>query len=141
MTTADQATTSPATMATTAAGDDLDRLVALNPVEIDLLPWEPLPGSPGAHLKVLWRFGDIVQGLLHYTPGATSAGEPHLAAHHHIWVVSGAVTIAGRRLTAGSYIHVPPGVAHPTTDVGPEGCTLLLMYRPNGPQIPGRPAR
>jgi hypothetical protein len=114
--------------------DDLDRLIAYNPVEIDGLGWEPMADLPGVSHKVLWRHGDIVQGMLHYQPGASSPGEAHLAAHHHLWIVSGAATIAGRRLTAGSYAHIPPGVEHPTEDVGPEGCTILMMYRPNAPR-------
>lgn len=109
----------------------LDSLLALNPMEIDLLPWEPVPDCPGVSEKVLWHLGTFVQALVRYEPGASSPGEPHLAAHHHIWVVSGAATIAGRRLVTGSYLHVPPGVVHRITDVGPEGCTLLQMHRPH----------
>lgn len=111
----------------------LQDLLALNPVEIDLLPWQPVDGCPGVHEKVLWRFADYVQALIRYEPGASTPGEPHLVAHHHIWVVSGAATIAGRRLTAGSYMHVPPGVVHRIADIGPEGCTILQMHRPHAP--------
>jgi hypothetical protein len=41
---------------------------------------------------------------------------------------------AGVRLTAGSYAHVPPGVSHPATDVGPDGCVLMQMHRPHPPR-------
>ena len=114
--------------------EDLLGLRALSPMEIDQLPWEDVEGYPGVHQKILWRLGDIVESLVRYEPGTSSPGPAHLAAHHHIWVVSGAATIAGRRLLAGSYAHIPPGLDHPTTGVGPEGCTLLVMYRPHGPQ-------
>ncbi len=111
----------------------LESLLALNPVEIDLLAWRPVEGHDGVFEKVLWRFGDYVQALIRYEPGASTQGEPHLVAHHHIWVVSGAATIARRRLVAGSYMHVPPGVVHRVEDVGPDGCTILQMHRPHAP--------
>ncbi len=116
-----------------ATREALESLLALNPVEIDLLPWRQVDGYPGVFEKVLWRFGDYVQALIRYEPGAGTPGEPHLVAHHHIWVVSGAATIARRRLVAGSYMHVPPGVVHRVEDVGPEGATLLQMHRPHAP--------
>jgi hypothetical protein len=118
--------------------ESLETLYAVNPVEIDGLPWTDVSGSPGVHEKVLWRLGAYVQALIRYEPGAETVGEPHLAAHHHIWVVNGAGTIAGRRLVQGSYMHVPPGVRHPVGDVGPEGLTLLQMHRPHAPVEAGR---
>ena len=111
----------------------LEQLVALNAMEIDGLPWEPVPDCPGVYEKELWRLGDFVQALIRYNTGATTMGKPLLAGHEHIWVVSGAATIAGRRMLAGSYLHVPPGQRHPVEDVGPEGCTLLQMHRPHAP--------
>ncbi|MGZ4650925.1 MAG: cupin domain-containing protein [Kineosporiaceae bacterium] len=111
----------------------LDDLYSLSAAQIDLMPWEPVPGSSGVHQKVLWHLGTFVQALVRYDQGATGDGEPHLAAHHHLWVVSGAATVAGRRLDAGSYMHVPPGVRHRVEDVGPEGCLMLQMHRPHAP--------
>jgi hypothetical protein len=129
---------------TTTAPDDL--FLALDPRQIDRLPWVPLPSSTGAVYKVLWcspragdaagrpdgRAGRTVQTLVHYHEGGRSRGEAHPDAEHHVWVVSGAATIAGQRLGAGSFAHIPPGLAHPTTDGGPEGATLLILYRPAG---------
>lgn len=120
-------------MIVTKGRESLESLQALNPQEIDGLPWAPVDGLPGVYEKVLWHLGSYAQALVRYEQGATSAGEPHLAAHHHIWVVSGAATIAGRRLTAGSYVHVPPQVRHAVENVGPEGCLLLQMHRPHAP--------
>ncbi len=108
-------------------------LTCVTSAQIDLMPWEPVPGSSGVHQKVLWHLGTFVQALVRYDEGATGQGEPHLAAHHHLWVVSGAATVAGRRLVAGSYMHVPPGVRHTVEDVGPEGCVMLQMHRPHAP--------
>ena len=111
----------------------LGELFSLDSAQVESLPWEPVPDCPGAARKVLWQLGSFVQALLHYEPGAQGGGQAHLAAHHHMWVVSGAATIAGRRLTAGSYMHVPPGVDHPVTDVSADGLVLLQMHRPHAP--------
>ena len=118
-------------MGTMSGRESLQQLYALSPAEIDLLPWEPVPGCPGVQEKVLWQLAGFTQALIRYQPGSSSAGEPHLAAHHHIYVLAGAATIAGRRMLAGSYLRVPPGVRHPIEEVGPEGCTLLQMHRPH----------
>ena len=108
----------------------LTLLYSLGAKEIDALPWEGVPACTGVHQKVLWRLGGFVQALVRYEPAATTPGLPHLAAHHHIWVVFGTVTIAERRLVAGSYMHVPPGVGHAAT-AGDDGCTILQMHRPH----------
>lgn len=112
--------------------DALTLLYSLEAQEIEALAWEDVPACTGVQQKVLWRLGGFAQALLRYAPAATTSGLPHLAAHHHIWVVSGTVTIAGRRLAAGSYMHVPPGVGHEAT-AGDAGCTLLQMHRPHPP--------
>lgn len=113
-----------------AGSEALDALLVLDPIEIAQLPWQAVPGCPGVREKELWRFGDFVHALIRYEPGSSTPGRPHLAAHHHIWTVSGNATIGGRPLVTGSYVHVPPGVEHPVRDVGPDGCTLLQVHRP-----------
>jgi quercetin dioxygenase-like cupin family protein len=61
-----------------------------------------------------------------------------MAAYHHLWVISGAAAIAGRYVTAGSYLVIPPGVAHTVSDVGADGCLMLQIHRPlEGFDIPG----
>jgi hypothetical protein len=108
-------------------------LVTLDPAEIDKLPWQPVPACPGVSEKELWRRGDFVDALIRYEPGSATRGGPHTTADHHIWVVSGAATVAGRPVEAGSYVYVPRGIAHPIRDIGPDGCLLLQMHRPSGP--------
>ncbi len=105
-------------------------LVTLTPDDIDAIAWQPVTGCPGVRAKEWWRHGDVVDALISYEAGAGTPGVPHLAAHHHVWVISGTATVAGRLVTAGSYVYVPPGVAHPIREVGGEGCTLLQMHRP-----------
>jgi hypothetical protein len=114
--------------------DALHDLQVLDAEQIEAMPWRAIAGSVGVEQKVLWSLGGFTQALIRYTPGSTTPGEPHLAAHHHVWVQSGDITFAGRRLSTGSYAHVPPGVAHAATDVGAHGCTLLQMHRPHPPR-------
>jgi glyoxylate utilization-related uncharacterized protein len=108
-----------------------DTVSSLSPAEIDQLPLLPVAKIAGVHVRELWRRGDFVDALIVYEAGATTPGLPHFGADHHIWVVSGEVTIAGRQLAAGAYVYVPPGAAHPI-NAGQEGCTLLQMHRPHG---------
>ena len=112
--------------------DALSALYCLDARAVDNLQWDNVAHCAGVEQKVLWWLGDFVQALLRYAPGSATPGVPHLAAHHHIWIVSGAVTIAGRALGQGSYLHVPPGVAHPAV-AGEGGCTMLQMHRPHPP--------
>lgn len=107
-----------------------DTLMVLGPGEIDRLPWRPVPDCPGVRVADLLRFDDAHDALISYQPGASTPGHPHTGAHHHIWVVSGSASVAGRRVVAGSFVYVPSGTAHPIDEVGPEGCTLLQMHRP-----------
>ncbi|MEU8233339.1 cupin domain-containing protein [Actinoplanes sp. NPDC048967] len=103
-------------------------LMTLDPMEIDQLPWWPVPECPGVIAKELWAAGDRHDALISYGAGCVTPGRSHPGAEHHIWVVSGSASIAGRHVVAGSYLHVPPGTAHPIT-AGPGGCLLLQMHR------------
>jgi hypothetical protein len=116
--------------------DSLNSFVALDPAEVDALPWEEFPGHPGLFQKMLFRHHSIAVSLLHFSYGTVGHGEPHYAAHHHIWVTAGSATIAGKRVTPGTYLHIPPGTPHPTTEVSAEGMTMFYMYRPTGPEVP-----
>lgn len=109
-------------------------LRALDASEIESMPWVDVPGSPGVRAKTLWQFGDFTQALINVRPGAVVPGEAHLAAHHHIWIVSGRATVAGRVMGAGSYLHVPPGIEHEISGVGLDGLTFLQMHRPHAPR-------
>jgi quercetin dioxygenase-like cupin family protein len=115
------------------ASNALHDVQLLDAQEVEALSWTAVAGCAGVSQKVLWHLGGFTQALIHYEPGASTPGEPHLAAHHHVWVTQGELTFAGRPVTAGSYAHVPPGEPHPAGDVGPEGCTLLQMHRPHPP--------
>ena len=114
----------------TAAMNKAETILVLNPVEINGVPWRPIPGCPGTVAKDLWRSGDLHDALISYEPGSGTPGRPHPGADHHIWVISGSASIAGRPVGAGCYVHIPPGTEHPITDVGEEGCLLLQMHRP-----------
>jgi hypothetical protein len=120
--------------APTSDSTALTELSVLTAAQVDTLPWTPVPGCRGVDQKVLWSMGGFTQALIRYAPGSATPGIPHLAAHHHVWVHSGEITLAGARLTTGSYVHVPPGVAHAANEVGAEGCTLVQMHRPHPPR-------
>jgi hypothetical protein len=117
-------------MATTFDRPATDTVQILSPAEIDRWSWRAVPGCAGVRMTELWRSGDMHGALIAYEPGASTPGPPHPGAHHHILVISGSASIAGRRVVAGSYAYVPPGTAHRIAEVGPEGCTLLQMHRP-----------
>ena len=38
--------------------------------------------------------------------------------------------MVGKRVDAGSYVYIPPGVAHAVDDVGPDGVEFFYTYRP-----------
>jgi mannose-6-phosphate isomerase-like protein (cupin superfamily) len=115
--------------------------VVRRPRDIDTSAWMPVAGCPGVDYVVLWRQGDFVHSLVRYRQGAHSAGFPHHAAYHHLWIVSGDAWIAGQHVTAGTYLTVPPGAEHPVHDVGPDGCLMLQIHRPLGLGEPGVPSR
>ena len=109
---------------------DSGTILTLSPAEIDKLPWQTIPGCPGTVAKDLWRSGDMHDALISYQPGSGTPGRPHSGADHHIWVLSGSASIAGRRVGPGTYVHIPPGTEHPITDIGEDGCLLLQVHRP-----------
>ncbi|WP_199517298.1 cupin domain-containing protein [Nucisporomicrobium flavum] len=107
----------------------LEPLLTLDPNDIGQLPWCPVPDCPGVVAKELWAAGDLNDTLISYGKGCATPGRPHLAAHQHIWVISGSASIAARTLVAGSYVYVPPGTTHSIT-AGAGGCLLLQMHLP-----------
>ena len=115
---------------TTATRDDRGVLRVLEASDIDAMPWYPLHDLPGVDQKVLWQSGETVVGLIRLQPGAVRPPHTHLAAHHHMYVAEGSVRIAGHALTAGAYVHIPPGKEHGMHDVGPAGCLVFYTHRP-----------
>lgn len=111
--------------------DDRGRLQVLAADDVAALPWQPLRDLEGVVQKVLWQSGDVVIGLIRVGAGVEKPAHVHLAAHHHIWLVSGSCSMLGRELSAGAYVHIPPGVAHEVTGVGPEGCVYFYTHRPH----------
>jgi hypothetical protein len=121
---------------TTSDHDATAALVTMRPADIDALEAQPVPGCSGVTVKELWRSGDLHDALISYRAGAATPGCPHTEADHHIWVIRGPVLIDGKRVEAGSYVHVPPGAAHPILAIDPTGCVILQMHRPIPPQRP-----
>lgn len=108
--------------------DDLGRLIVATGSDIDGMEWEDV--LPGVHQKVLWRSGDTSLGLMKVDAGHENPEHTHHAAHHHILILDGECTMLGKHVGAGSYVYIPPTVAHAVTEVGPDGCTFFYTYRP-----------
>lgn len=83
--------------------------------------------EPGVNYVTLWREHKSLAGLMELDPGAELPEHTHRASIHHVWVVAGSARVDGRRLTAGSYVHVPAGVPH-GLEALEEGCTLFYLY-------------
>ena len=110
--------------------DDLGRVLLLTSAALAEQPLEDLRGIEGATHKVLWQHGATVIGLIKVEAGRTKPEHTHHGAHHHMLITRGSCGMLGERVDAGSYIYVPPGVAHAVDDVGPEGVEFFYTYRP-----------
>lgn len=121
--------------------DDLGALIVLSAAEVEELPWEQLGDDPGVTQKVLWRSGAVRLGLMRVAPGSENPVHTHNYAQHHILVTAGEATMVGRRLGAGSYLYVPPGVPHGVGEVGPDGVTFFYTYRPVTDEPPAEQQR
>jgi quercetin dioxygenase-like cupin family protein len=95
---------------------------------VEQLPWEDLHGLAGVRTRVLWRDHESIAGILDLAPGVSLPEHAHIHAHHDVSVLDGECRIVGTALTAGSFVHIPGGVDHAISDVGPTGCRLLYLY-------------
>jgi hypothetical protein len=103
--------------------------IVLTAEEIASLPDDRLTDiGTGVHTRVLWESGDALVGVMRIDSEGKVDDHAHQQAFHDTWVVEGSCELLGRWLTAGSYAHVPAGIAHDTI-AGPGGCTLLYLYR------------
>jgi quercetin dioxygenase-like cupin family protein len=110
--------------------NDLGRVMAVSADEIDAMDWIEDGQRPGVRHKVLWQSGATVLGLMQIDPGSVNPEHTHHGAHHHILMLSGKCTMLGRELGAGSYLYIPPGVAHEAANTSDESCTFFYTYRP-----------
>jgi quercetin dioxygenase-like cupin family protein len=106
-----------------------DKAIVLTEEEIDHLPTTALRGiGSGVSHRVLWEQDNAVAGVMRLRPHGQVDPHVHRRAYHDIWMIDGECEILGRRVTAGSYVHVPAGVEHGIIASG-VGCTLLYVYR------------
>ncbi|HSP38891.1 MAG TPA: cupin domain-containing protein [Frankiaceae bacterium] len=96
---------------------------------VESLSWQPLARLGAAQVKTLMQTSDSVAGLLRLDPGTTENAHVHADAHHHGWVLRGSATVGGAEISTGSYFHIPAGVRHAISDVGPDGCELFFVYQ------------
>jgi oxalate decarboxylase/phosphoglucose isomerase-like protein (cupin superfamily) len=111
--------------------------VTLDAYEVSALDWQPFPGVYPVQYKLLWRSGWSVAGILRVPRGASFPAHTHEKAQHHLWVISGSADMLGRRMEAGSYLHVPAGVPHGIDAAGPDGLEVLYLYLHDGDEPPG----
>jgi quercetin dioxygenase-like cupin family protein len=110
--------------------NDLGQALLRTAAELEAEPWLDLHGIDGATHKVLWQSGDVVIGMIRVEPGSTKPEHTHHGAHHHMFITRGSCVMLGERVDEGSYVYVPPGVAHAVDDVGPGGVEFFYTYRP-----------
>lgn len=110
--------------------DDLGKVIVRTSAELASMPWEELHGIEGATHKVLWQSGDVVIGMIRVEAGRTKPAHTHHGAHHHMLITRGSCVMLGQRVDEGSYVYVPPGVAHAVDDVGPDGVEFFYTHRP-----------
>ncbi|HWC36602.1 MAG TPA: cupin domain-containing protein [Mycobacteriales bacterium] len=91
------------------------------------LPWEPMPGATGVEHRVLFEDERSVAGLLRLHPGAEELAHLHLHGEHHLWVLSGTVSVDETLLPADSYLHVPARLTHRVVDTG-AGSLLFYVF-------------
>ncbi|HEX7759927.1 MAG TPA: cupin domain-containing protein [Caulobacteraceae bacterium] len=89
------------------------------PTETPGLDFSVLRPHPGGGATIFLKFGKGVVGAEHTHPG----GE-------ELFVVSGDITIGGRRLKTGDFLYTPPGATH---DALAHEETVLLMNLPKLP--------
>src|SRR5690348_1057267 len=113
-----------------------DAATTLAAADIELMDWQPVPGHPGVWHKTLRHSGTGGAALIRFDPGASTPGHPHPDAEHHIWVLYGEATVAGRAVLTGGYAYVPAGELHPIRNTGPTALQLVQIHhrcRQDGP--------
>jgi len=90
-----------------------DISVSLHAAEVDAEPFDVF--GAGASMKVLRRLrdGGLRSGLVTFPAGWRGGGALRAAAAVQIFVRSGAITLAGKRLAYGGFVVVPAGAVLP----------------------------
>ncbi len=104
------------------------QLTIVTPAGLDRLPGQGLGSIPGVSVHDIWHSATCRAGVLRIHAGYHLGEHTHQAHHHHMWITEGAADIGHRRLTPGTYVHVPAGVAHDVDATGTDGCTLFFLY-------------
>lgn len=109
----------------TALPTEVEDARTVDAAELDALPIEQVAGH---RIRVLWREGGSVAGVLDLVAGERLPRHAHHDAEHHVWVERGSCQVGGRCLDPGSYIRVDPRSPH-SLEAGPRGCRLFFVYR------------
>jgi quercetin dioxygenase-like cupin family protein len=73
--------------------------------------WQPTPTSGLDYVELRQQEGGGSTIFLRFAKGTRGRAHNHPGGED-IYVVSGDITIGGKRLKAGDYLYTPPGVAH-----------------------------
>ena len=104
--------------------------VALSAEEIAALPWDP--SEWGGVTRHLWedRQTGSVAGVLALSPGEAHTRHVHRAMTHHVWILSGSLSVGNELLGRGAYTCTAAGSQHGPESAGPEGCQLFYVLVP-----------
>lgn len=106
--------------------------VVLSAEAISDLPLVPLGHLEGVRHRVLWSDETSMAGVMEVEAGHHLGEHSHRRHHHHVWILEGGARVLGEDLVAGSYVHIPHGVAHDIDATASEGCTFLYLYLDQG---------
>lgn len=78
--------------------------------------------------RILFRDATSEAGILRVGAGHRLGSHTHRENQHHMWVLDGEALIAGVRVGAGGYAHVPAGVEHDIDATETDGCRVVYLY-------------
>jgi mannose-6-phosphate isomerase-like protein (cupin superfamily) len=102
--------------------------IVLTSREVAERPGQPLGAIDGVINHVLWSDGTSIAGWLTVAGGHQLGVHEHRQNSHHMWILEGSAEILGRELSAGAYVHIPPGTAHDIDATATDGCRVFYLY-------------
>ena len=115
-------------MTSNPMSSDAPVATVLAAANIGALDEQPLGDLPGVNRRIFFRDDTSEAGTLRLAAGHRLGPHTHRENQHHMWVLAGEAKIAGSRLGAGSYVHVPAGVEHDIDATSTDGCTVFYLY-------------
>ncbi len=114
------------TSSSTSSGAPVATVLAA--ANIGALEEQSLGDRDGVGRRIFFRDDTSEAGILRLAAGQRLGSHTHRENQHHMWVLDGEAKIAGSRLGAGSYVHVPAGVEHDIDATTTDGCKVFYLY-------------